>query len=60
MISRIYLSKGLYTKSLQILWSNVDMLVVEASIRMNEYIKYELPDSPKMEKWGKYFILTLL
>lgn len=36
------------------------MLIVEASIRMNEFLHFELSDSPKMAKWAKYFILTLL
>lgn len=59
MISRLYQRKGLYAKSIVLLWKNIDLLKMEAAVRMNEFIKCDSTESLKMIKWSKYFIVTL-
>ena len=60
MISKMFLRKGLYVRSLELLWQNVNLLSMECRVRMNEFMKAEDCDSPKMVKWAKYFIVNLL
>lgn len=60
MLSRLYQRKGLYSQSIKILWENIDLLKMEAAVRMNEFMDCDSTESTKMVKWSKYFIITLL
>lgn len=59
MISKLFHRKGLFTKCIELLWKNVDLLKMEAAVRMNEFINCDSTESTKMIKWSKYFIVTL-
>lgn len=59
MISKIFISKKLFKKSLEILWKNVNSLTTECRLRMGKNLgKIKFQDQ-KMKKWSKYFILNL-
>ena len=59
MLSKIEQSAQNWTLSLELLWKNINLLKMEAGVRMNEFMEANDTESPKMAKWCKVFITNL-
>ena len=46
--------------NLEILWANVNLLLSCSNILMNEFLELRENDDPKVQKWAKLFICTLI
>lgn len=59
MLSRIEQNSQNWIMSLKLLWKNINLLKMEACVRMNEFMEGNDTESPKMIKWSKFFITNL-